>query len=122
MDDRIHFIEHQRHQILLLDVSHTTAPKILLLVEYVRITATLHGRDSFLACRPLIRNTTWRGDRHRRSASGAGCASVPRTAVPWCGDPAPQILRKRTSATGDRRESRGTGSRWRLRRCDSDCA
>jgi hypothetical protein len=45
MDDRIHFIEHQSHQILLLDFSHATASEMQLLLEHVRITVA-HGHES----------------------------------------------------------------------------
>ncbi|MGB9072676.1 MAG: STAS/SEC14 domain-containing protein [Terriglobales bacterium] len=48
MDDRIHFIEHQGKQILLIDYSHATAQQMLLLLEHVRITVAKHGRESLL--------------------------------------------------------------------------
>ena len=46
MDDRIHFIEHQGKQILLLDFSHANAQEMQLLLEYVRITVAKHGHES----------------------------------------------------------------------------
>jgi hypothetical protein len=46
MDDRIHFIEHQGHQILLLDFSQATASEMQLLLEHVRITVAKHGHES----------------------------------------------------------------------------
>lgn len=48
MDDRIHFIEHKGKQILLIDLSHTTAHQMQLLLEQVRITVAQHARESLL--------------------------------------------------------------------------
>lgn len=48
MDDRIHFIEHQGKQILLLDFSHANAHDMLLLLEYVRITVAKHGHNTLV--------------------------------------------------------------------------
>jgi hypothetical protein len=48
MDDRIHFIEHQGKQILLLDYSHADAEEMQLLLEYVRITVAKHPRKSLV--------------------------------------------------------------------------
>jgi hypothetical protein len=48
MDDRIHFIEHQGKQILLLDFSHSNAHQMQLLLEYVRITVAKHGHDTLV--------------------------------------------------------------------------
>ncbi len=48
MDDRIHFIEHQGKQILLIDFSGATAPQMQLLLEHVRITVAQHARESLL--------------------------------------------------------------------------
>jgi hypothetical protein len=48
MDDRIHFIEHQGKQILLIDYSGATVQQMLLLLEHVRITVAKHGRESLL--------------------------------------------------------------------------
>jgi hypothetical protein len=48
MDDRIHFIEHQGKQILLIDYSHATVQQMLLLLEHVRITVARHARESLL--------------------------------------------------------------------------
>jgi hypothetical protein len=48
MDDRIHFIEHQGKQILLIDYSHATVQQMLLLLEHVRITVAQHARESLL--------------------------------------------------------------------------
>ena len=36
-----------------------------------------------------VRNTIWQDDRHRQSASGAGCVSTLRIEVPWFGDLVP---------------------------------
>lgn len=48
MDDRIHFKEHKGKKILLIDLSHATAPQMQLLLEYVRITVAQHARESLL--------------------------------------------------------------------------
>ena len=48
MDDRIHFIEHQGQQILLLDFSHANAHEMQLLLEYVRITVAQHAHESIV--------------------------------------------------------------------------
>ncbi len=48
MDDRIHFVEHQGKQILLLDFSHANAHEMQLLLEQVRITVAQHARESLL--------------------------------------------------------------------------
>ena len=48
MDDRIHFIEHQGKQILLIDYSGATVQQMLLLLEHVRITVAQHARESLL--------------------------------------------------------------------------
>jgi len=48
MDDRIHFIEHKGKQILMIDMSHSTAPQMQLLLEHVRITVAQHARESLL--------------------------------------------------------------------------
>ena len=48
MDDRIHFIEHQGKQILLIDYSRATVQQMLLLLEHVRITVAQHARESLL--------------------------------------------------------------------------
>ena len=48
MDDRIHFVEHQGKQILLLDFSHANAHQMQLLLEQVRITVAQHARESLL--------------------------------------------------------------------------
>jgi len=48
MDDRIHFVEHQGKQILLLDFSHANAHEMQLLLEHVRITVAKHGHDSLV--------------------------------------------------------------------------
>ena len=48
MDDRIHFVEHQGKQILLLDFSHASAHEMQLLLEQVRITVAQHARESLL--------------------------------------------------------------------------
>ncbi len=48
MDDRIHFVEHQGKQILLLDFSHASAHEMQLLLEHVRITVAQHARESLL--------------------------------------------------------------------------
>ena len=48
MDDRIHFIEHQGKQILLIDYSGASAHQMLLLLEHVRITVAQHARESLL--------------------------------------------------------------------------
>jgi len=48
MDDRIHFIEHQGKQILLIDYSGATVQQMLLLLEHVRITVAKHARESLL--------------------------------------------------------------------------
>ena len=48
MDDRIHFIEHQGKQILLIDFSGATALQMQLLLEHVRITVAQHARESLL--------------------------------------------------------------------------
>ena len=43
MDDRIHFIDHKGKQILLLDFSRATAPRVLLLLMQVQSTVAQHG-------------------------------------------------------------------------------
>ena len=48
MDDRIHFVEHQGKQILLLDFSHANAHEMQLLLEYVRITVAKHAHESVM--------------------------------------------------------------------------
>ena len=48
MDDRIHFVEHQGKQILILDYSNATALQMQLLLEQVRITVAQHSRESLL--------------------------------------------------------------------------
>ena len=48
MDDRIHFMEHKGKQILLVDLSHTTASQMQLLLEYVRVLVAKQRRDSVL--------------------------------------------------------------------------
>lgn len=48
MDDRIHFIEHQGKQILMIDYSHATAQQMQLLLEHVRVTVAQHARESLL--------------------------------------------------------------------------
>lgn len=48
MDDRIHFVEHQGKQILLLDFSYANAHEMQLLLEYVRVTVAKHGHDESL--------------------------------------------------------------------------
>ena len=87
MDDRIHFVEHQGKQILLLDFSHATTQQMLLLLEHVRITVAQHARDSLVTLadltgaqidrtvatnikevltldRPFVRKTAWVGTEH----------------------------------------------------------
>jgi len=48
MDDRIHFVEHQGKQVLLLDFSHANAHEMQLLLEYVRITVAKHAHESVM--------------------------------------------------------------------------
>jgi hypothetical protein len=48
MDDRIHFVEHNGKQILLLDFSHASASEMQLLLEYVRITVAKHAHESLV--------------------------------------------------------------------------
>ncbi len=48
MDDRIRFIEHRGKKILLADFSHANAHEMQLLLEYVRITAAQHPRESLV--------------------------------------------------------------------------
>ena len=48
MDDRIHFIEHEGKQILLIDASQVPAQQMLLLLEYVQIIVAKHARESVL--------------------------------------------------------------------------
>ena len=48
MDDRIHFIEHEGKQILLIDASQVSAQQMLLLLEYVQIIVAKHARESVL--------------------------------------------------------------------------
>jgi len=48
MDDRIHFVEHNGKQVLLLDFSHATAPQMQLLLEHVRVVVAQHARESLL--------------------------------------------------------------------------
>jgi len=48
MDDRIHFIEHEGKQILLIDASQVLAQQMLLLLEYVQIIVAKHARESVL--------------------------------------------------------------------------
>jgi hypothetical protein len=87
MDDRIHFIEHQGKQILLIDCSGLNAQQMLLLVEHVRITVAQHARESLLILgdltgavvnrtvatrikevltldRPFVKKTAWVGTEH----------------------------------------------------------
>ena len=87
MDDRIHFIEHQGRQILLLDFSHASAQQMQLLLEHVRITVAQHARESLLTLadfegaevdravaikikevltldRPFVKKTAWIGTGH----------------------------------------------------------
>jgi len=87
VDDRIHFIEHKGEQILLLDFSHATAPQMLLLLEYVRITVAQHARESVVILadyedaevdhtvamkikevlaldRPFVKKSAWVGSEH----------------------------------------------------------
>jgi hypothetical protein len=84
MDDRIHFVEHQGRQILLLDFSHANAQQMQLLLEHVRITVAQHARESLLTLadftgaevdrtvatkikevltldRPFVKKTAWLG-------------------------------------------------------------
>ena len=53
MDDRIHFIEHQGKQILLLDFSHANAHEMQLLLEYVRVIVAKHPRESLVTLADL---------------------------------------------------------------------
>lgn len=48
MDDRIHFIEHEGKQILLVDASQVSAQQMLLLLEYVQVLVAKHARESVL--------------------------------------------------------------------------
>jgi hypothetical protein len=48
MDDRIHFVEHQGKQILLLDFSHANAHEMQLLLEHVRVVVAKHPRESLV--------------------------------------------------------------------------
>jgi hypothetical protein len=48
MDDRIHFIEHEGKQILLVDASQVSAQQMLLLLEYVQIIVAKRARESLL--------------------------------------------------------------------------
>ena len=48
MDDRIHFIEHEGKQILLMDASQVSAQQMLLLLEYAQIIVAKHARESVL--------------------------------------------------------------------------
>ena len=57
MDDRIHFVEHQGKQILLLDFSNATAPQMQLLLEYARITVAQHARESLLTLADMTNAT-----------------------------------------------------------------
>ncbi len=84
MDDRIHFIEHQGQQILLLDFSHANAHEMQLLLEYVRVVVAKYPRESLVTLadftgatidravamktkevltldRPFVRKTAWVG-------------------------------------------------------------
>ena len=87
MDDRIHFIEHKGKQILLLDFSRATAPQMLLLLDYVRVTIGAQERQSVIVLadytgaevdhtvamkikevltldRPFVKKSAWVGSEH----------------------------------------------------------
>jgi len=87
MDDRIHFVEHQGKQILLLDFSHVDAHEMLLLLEELRITVAQQPRGSVVTLcdmtgatvdhavatkikevltldRPFVKKTAWFGTEH----------------------------------------------------------
>ncbi len=57
MDDRIHFIEHQGKQILLIDFSGATAPQMQLVLELVRMTVAQHARESLLTLADMTNAT-----------------------------------------------------------------
>ena len=48
MDERIHFIEHEGKQILLLDFTHSTAAQMMPLLESVRTTIAMQDRESVI--------------------------------------------------------------------------
>jgi hypothetical protein len=48
MDERIHFIEHEGKQILLLDFTHSTAAQMMPLLEFVRTTIAMQDRESVI--------------------------------------------------------------------------
>jgi hypothetical protein len=87
VDDRIHFIEHQGKQILLLDFSRATAAQMLLLLDYVRVTVASQDRQSVIILadyqaaeidhtvamrikevltldRPFVKKSAWVGTEH----------------------------------------------------------
>jgi hypothetical protein len=57
MDDRIHFVEHNGKQILLIDFSHATAMQMQLILEMVRITVAQHARESLLTLADMTEAT-----------------------------------------------------------------
>jgi hypothetical protein len=57
MDDRIHFVEHQGKQILLIDCSGATAPQMQLILEHVRMTVAQHARESLLTLADMTNAT-----------------------------------------------------------------
>ncbi len=76
MDDRIHFIEHEGKQILLMDASQVSAQQMLLLLEHAResvlILADLTGakidrtvatriKEVLTLDRPFVKKTAWVG-------------------------------------------------------------
>jgi hypothetical protein len=87
MDDRIYFVEHKGHKVLVFDFSHATAQQMQLLLEHVRITVAKHARESLVTFadytgaeidhavamkikevltldRPFVKKTAWIGTEH----------------------------------------------------------
>lgn len=48
MDERVSFVTHQGHQIMLIDASGCTSKELILLLEEVRLTIPLHPPHSLL--------------------------------------------------------------------------
>jgi hypothetical protein len=48
LDDRLHFVKHKGHAILVLNFSHCNAKQVLLLLDMIRATVARHEPGSLL--------------------------------------------------------------------------
>ena len=64
LDDRLHFVKHKGHAILVLNFTHCSAKQVLLLLDMIRATVARHEPGSLLILR--VRRSTKKSPGGRR--------------------------------------------------------